>query len=152
VTRWNAWAELRDRTHLELTWAYLTGHAGIIRQLAAGRRQIVLDARLGRRDRHAVLAHELVHDERGVLFDDDTPLGVVRKEEAWVQAETVRRLVPLDELDGLVRAHVTSGGTVSVHEVAEWFDVPDDVAADALRQLQQLVRRRHPSGRQPTAG
>lgn len=146
---WRVWGELRARPHIELVWARLTGHRGRLEQLSEGRRRIVLDHRLDRVQRRATLAHELVHDERGILFADDTPVGIVRKEEALVRAETARRLVPLDELDALVRRRVADDGCVGWRDVAEWFDVPRETAEEALTQLVRRTARRHPSAGRP---
>ncbi len=110
----------------------------------AGRRRITIEATLGQRDRRAVLAHELVHEERDILFDDDTPLALIRKEEAYVVAETTRRLVPIDELEVLVRQAVLDDRCVTWREVAEWFDVPRETAEHAMVQLQRRARGRHP--------
>lgn len=142
---WRVWADLRRRTHLELVWAQLRGHKGRIEDLEDGRRRITLDSRLHRTDRRATLAHELVHDERGLLFADDTPLGIVIKEEALVAAETTRRLVPPAELDELVARRYRDDGT-GVHwtDVAEWFDVPEDIARQALADLERRITRSHP--------
>ena len=82
-----------------------------------------------------MLAHELVHDDRGILFTLSTPLALIRKEEAYVVAETARRLVPGVELAELVRRSVDDGDPVGWREVAEWFDVPRAVAELALLQL-----------------
>lgn len=143
---WRVWGELRRRTHIELVWAHLRGHRGRIEDLGDGRRRITLHAGLNQCDRRAVLAHELVHDERGILFTDDTPIALVVKEEAYVRAETTRRLVPIDELELLVRAAVLDGASVTWRDVADWFDVPRDIADDALLQLQRRARTRHPAG------
>ena len=143
---WRVWGELRRRPHIELVWAHLRGHRGRIEDLGGGRRRITLDAGLNQCDRRAVLAHELVHDERGILFTDDTPVLLVVKEEAYVRTETTRRLVPIDELELLVRAAVLDGQSVAWRDVAGWFDVPRDVADDALVQLQRRARSHHPAG------
>lgn len=144
---WRVWGELRRRTHIELVWAHLTGHRGRIEELGAGRRRITIDATLDRRTRRAVLAHELVHDERGILFTDDTPLALIRKEESYVTAETVCRLVPLDELEERVRIAIRSDMCVEVNDVVEWFDVPHDTAEKAMLMLQDRARQRHPTAR-----
>lgn len=144
---WKVWGELSRRQHLELAWAYLVGHRGRLEQLPDGRRRVVLDARLDQCNRRATLAHELVHDERDILFDDDTPLAIIVKEEALVVAETARRLVPLDELDTLVRMAIVNDECVTWREVAEWFDVPHDVADHAMGQLQRRAQAAHPSRR-----
>lgn len=144
---WHVWGELRRRSHITLVWAYLSGADGRIEQLPDGSRQITLDARLGRRARRATLAHELVHDERGILYTNEHPAALVAKEEALVEAETTRRLVPLDELDDLVRTAVLNDGTVTWREVADHFDVPEPTAQQALEQLQRRARDGHPTSR-----
>ncbi len=145
MASWKVWDELARRTHIELIWGLLVGRQAQIEDVGDGRREITLDVRLRRADRRAALAHELVHDERGVFFTDATPIEIVRKEEAYVEAEAVRRLVPLDELDGIVRSTVLDGGVVTVEDVCAWFDVPADVARAAMLQLKQRSRRRHPA-------
>jgi hypothetical protein len=147
MSGWRVWGELRRRVHIELVWAYLGGRDGQIRDLGDGRRQITIDARLDRQERRATLAHELVHDEREIFYTSATPAAMVAKEEAIVEAETVRRLVPLDELDALVRLAVVNDGCVTWREVAEWFDVPHDVAEHAMGQLQRRTQAGHPSVR-----
>lgn len=144
---WRPWAELRQRTYITLEWAWLTGCRGRIEDLGGGRRRITIDAGLDQRTRRAVLTHELVHDERNILFTNLTPSAVVEKEEALVEAETACRLVPLDELDGYVRTMVCDGQSVGWREVAETFDVPRDIAQRSLELLQQRVRSRHPTSR-----
>ncbi len=145
---WRVWGELRRRHHIELAWAELHGERARIDQLPGGWIRITLDCRLRADERRAALAHELVHDERGILFDDDTPLAIVRKEEALVQAEAVRRLVPPDALAELVRRIVEHDGQVTWREVAEAFQVPRREAQAALEQLERATsRRRHPTGR-----
>lgn len=142
---WKVWGELRRRVHVELVWAVMRGQRGRLEDVGGGRRRITIDPRLDQCTRRAVLAHELVHDERGVLFTDDTPVAVIRKEEAWVSAETTRRLVPLEELDAHVRAAVLDDRCVGWREVVEWFDVPRDVAEASLAQLVTRASRRHPA-------
>ncbi len=72
---------------------------------------------------------------------------MIVKEEAYVTAETTRRLVPLDEFDLPVRNAVLDDRSVTWREVGEWFDVPHDVAQRALEQLAARARRRHPTAR-----
>ena len=147
MSGWRVWRELRERTHLELRFAALPDADGQLIDVDGRRRIVVLDHRLGRRERRAVLAHELVHDERGLLFDDDTPAGIVRKEEAIVDAITAARLVPLDDLQSFITARDDAEG-ITVRDVAEEFDVPDDVAARAIRLLhQRTIGGRHPTMR-----
>lgn len=128
---WDVWAELRRRRHITLEWADLGDELGRIDSVD-GRLTITLHYRLNARDRRAVLAHELVHAERGILFDDDSPAELVQCEERAVRREVARRLCPPDQLVLRVRAAVADGQAVSPAEVSEWFDVPADVATEAL--------------------
>lgn len=57
------------------------------------RRTILLDIRLSRVEERCTLAHELVHAERGPF-----PRWATAREEAAVDAEAARRLIPLDAL------------------------------------------------------
>ena len=127
---YDPWADLCGRPHLELVWAELDGARGLIAG-AGPRRTIYLDYRLRRRDRAAVLAHELVHDERGILYDATAPDALVAKEEAIVEREVARRLVPPAELVALVGRR----DTLTVADVVAEFDVADDVAELAVQLL-----------------
>ncbi len=138
IETWRVWAELGRRPHIEVAWAVLVGHRGRIDDIGRGRRRITIDARLDPAERRAVLAHELVHDERGILFTADVPDAVVAKEEAYVRAETCRRLVPPRALRTEVVRRLSVGGHVSAVDVADWFDVPESIAADALCRLARL--------------
>jgi hypothetical protein len=144
---WRVWGELRRRAHIELVWAFLGGRDGQIQDVGDGRRIITLDARLDQRERRAALGHELIHDERGIFFTSTSPPALVAKEEAIVEAETARRLVPLDELDDLVRQAVLNDESVTWREVAEWFDVPQEIAEQAMLQLGRRSRASHPAAR-----
>jgi hypothetical protein len=131
--RWNPWAELRRRPWVTLEFADLDGVRGLwIPRWPAGT-LIVLDWRLTRRERRCTLAHELVHDERGIAYTADHPDGLVDVEERAVWAETVRRLVPPAQLVTLV--DVADGEPVEVHHVEELFDVDRNVAERACRSL-----------------
>lgn len=130
--RWNAWRALRDRAHVRLRWGSPNGHDGQVDTTGT----IWLHPHLGRQERHAVLAHELVHLERGIPAPA-TPAVLVAREERLVDAEVARRLVPLDELARFAVARVTVE-PVTARLVADEFDVPVAVAERALAQL------RHP--------
>lgn len=54
---------------------------------------ILLDIKLSRIEERCTLAHELVHAERGPF-----PRWATAREEAAVNAEAARRLIPLDAL------------------------------------------------------
>jgi hypothetical protein len=89
-----------------------------------------------------VLAHELVHAERGIGHPAATSATMEREEEA-VRREVARRLVPPGLLSSLVAARSDVGG-VTAAVVAEEFDVELDVAAKALDLLdfRRRARRR----------
>ena len=57
------------------------------------RRTILLDIRLSRAEERCTLTHELVHAELGPF-----PRWLTAREEAAVNAEAARRLIPLDAL------------------------------------------------------
>lgn len=132
--RWNPWRALRrrERARLHFRSVHPSAGRGYV-EVRDGVEQIYLDHRLDRVERNATLAHELIHLERGV-----PPVGcpdlLRAKEEATVRRETARRLVPLDELAAFVRARAELGG-VTVADVAEEFEVPPDVALEAMRMV-----------------
>ena len=114
-------------------------------QARGDRRVIVLARALGRVERNATLAHELVHDERGggAAFRGQprTWDAVVARDEHQVDDEVARRLVPAADLARLWRRARTVDGCLSPADVSAAFDVPDTVAARAL-VLQRPRRRR----------
>ncbi len=114
-------------------------------QARGDRRAIVLSPSLGRAERTATLAHELVHDERGggaaYRGQPATWEPVVARDEQQVEDEVARRLVPRAELDRLWRQARGVDGSLTAWEVAAVFDVPPEVAARAL-VLQRAGRQR----------
>lgn len=145
--RWKAWGALRERTHITLAFMMdlpdTTGGAVYARR---GNRAVVLiDPRLDRRRRHAALAHELIHDERGIDVHElpATPLWrpLQARDERQVDDEVARRLVPLDELERVVSLAEACGHGLEAWEVADEFDVPDEVA----RRACELLKRRRAS-------
>jgi hypothetical protein len=138
---WNPWRDLRGRPHLRLVWARLNGCRGLIED-DGNERRIVLDSRLDRRARSAVLGHELVHDERDVLYRADSPAGLVQREEECVNREVARRLVPRTLLAQLVGRLEELGEPVHAVTVCEEFDVELGVAQRALWLLEQERRSR----------
>ena len=118
---------------MRLEWADLHGRRGEWIPLVPSGSLIVLDWRLTRRERRCTLAHELVHDERGIAYTAEHPDGLVDIEERSVWAETVRRLVPPGQLAALIAA--ADGEPVEVHHVEELFDVDRNVAERACRAL-----------------
>lgn len=131
--RWNPWRAARERENLVIEFADLSCGAAWFQE--DGRDVIVIDAAADRRTRRALLAHELIHAERGIGFPAASP-AVMQREEAAVRRETAVRLVPLDELAGFVLRAV-GVEPVTPALVGEEFDVPDDVAVEALRALAQ---------------
>lgn len=136
--RWNPWSALRDRPHVEFRLdavAAILGGGFYARQ--GGRAAIVLDPALHRRRRRTALAHELIHDERGAGFDAPgmpaTWDAVVAREEAAVDAEVARRMVPVAELEAFVRPRLELGLAVDAWEVADEFDVDQATAVAAMR-------------------
>ena len=128
---WNPWAAAARLPRLEIWFDDVP--EGATWHRIGDRDLITIDARAGRRERSALLAHELVHVERGVGHPYASA-ATMEREEAIVRRETARRLVPPDELADLVarRAEVEP---VTAHLVAEEFDVPEPVAQEALLLL-----------------
>lgn len=129
---WNPWRALRARADIELVWADLPDGTRGAATRQGERVEIILDVALDRRQRRATLAHELVHLERGVMGPVATP-ATMELEEERVRRETARRLVPLDRLARCPM--VRSGEGVTAGQVAECWDVPEEVATCALRLL-----------------
>lgn len=136
---WEPWRELRGRAHIVFALEALPDAIDAIYWPRSNRAAIVIDSRLGRRQRRAALAHELIHDERGGGADQpdmpDSWHAVVARDEQTVDREVAARLVPTGELRLLVDDLAELGHPVEVWEIAEAFDVPDDVARLALRML-----------------
>jgi hypothetical protein len=114
---------LREREHLRFARRDLPG--GVQGWYSADAEVILIDRTLGRAERNAVLAHELVHQERGggagYAGQPATWDAVVAREERNVDIEVARRLVPPDELAAWVGSH---SEPVTAEMVAEHFDVP----------------------------
>lgn len=141
---WNPWRALRLQPHITLNFVEMPDgtRGGWIRQ--GERATILLDYRLDRRQRNATLAHELVHDERGLDLGPTTPVALRAKEEAIVDRLTTTRLVPLDALGAFVirRGPVEP---ITAVLVGEEFDVPVETAVRALG----LLLLEHAAGRWP---
>lgn len=143
------WSELRSRAHIVFRLdARLPEAAGGAAYWPRGDRvALIVDKKLGPRERKAAVAHELVHDERGgACQGEGMPTmweAVVAREERHVEREVANWLVPLDQLVEFIQQHVSAEQVgVTVWEVAEAFEVPDYVAERALREL----GRRNPDG------
>ena len=143
--RWNPWAALRSRPHVQLRIdpvAALLGGAMLV--LGPGLAVVVLDPDLDRRSRRVALAHELVHEERGGGCDaPGLPAAldaIVARDEADVVREVARRLVPPAALRHLLEQREELGLHVEPWEVAEAFDVDDPTARVALAALSGRAR------------
>lgn len=142
-SRWNPWRALRAREHVRFRLAPLpdaTG-GGIVAHTPDGARAaIVIDPALSLEERNAALAHELVHDERGLTTADGMPTSwgaVVAREEQTVDRITAGRLVPIDELRQVVDVMLDLHGSIEARHVAEHFEVPEPVARLAMQMLKE---------------
>jgi hypothetical protein len=145
---WNPWTELDRRPHITFALAPLppaTG-GGFHALWPNGEAVVVVDAGRPRVEQTAILAHELVHDERGgacPCSDDDPPAwaAVVAREEARVARLAAGRLVPLEELAGYVDQVVELDESVTTSAVAEEFDTTEGTALEALLALRARAGR-----------
>lgn len=129
MTRWNPWAALRA-TPTQLWFAPLVGERGRWTRGPDGD-EILLDERLDRRSRQEVLAHELVHVERGVGWPDATAATMeIEEERVWRIA--LRRLAPPGEIARFLAARGTVG-PVTVSDLAEEFDLSPHAAEQVAR-------------------
>ncbi len=125
MVRWNPWRALRAGA-AEFWFADLGEDRGRWTR-RDGRDEILVSASLGRRDRREVLAHELVHVERGVGWPSATA-ATMELEEERVWREALARLAPPDEVDAFLERRATVG-PVLVEDLAEEFDLSDAAAA-----------------------
>jgi hypothetical protein len=128
--RWNPWRALRARPEIELWFAGLGRDRG--RWTRRGSvDEILLDPSLDRQTRNEVLAHELVHAERGIgrpLATDAT----MQLEEERVWRIALDRLAPPAEVRAFVERRSTVG-PVSIDDLAEEFDLSPESAARVAR-------------------
>ena len=125
MDRWNPWAALRASS-IDLWFAPLHGERGRWTRRADGD-EILLDETLDRQARQEVLAHELVHAERGVGWPEATA-ATMEAEEERVWRIALRRLAPPAEIHRFLRARA-SVGPVTIADLAEEFDLSADAAA-----------------------
>lgn len=133
---WNAWRELRARPEVTFARAPLPAAFGgaVCARWNDGAAVIVVDPSLGRRERHEAVAHELTHLDLGGACEGETPALEVRIEEK-VRRTVADRCVPPVALSEYVRRRVADDEQVSVVDVAEHFDVTDELARLALHLL-----------------
>ena len=149
MTAWNPWDALRDRPEILFGLRNLPEPVAGVWHRAGRHRVIVVANRLDRVERNAVLAHELVHDERGggpgFAGQPAAWEPVVARDEHRVDDEVARRLVPHDDLERLCDLADDFDGCVTARDVATALDVPERVARRALDLRAADLRRR--SGR-----
>lgn len=145
---WDPWREVEQRNHIAFFRRPLPSCAsGFYARWPDGSAVVVVDDGQGRAEQTVALAHELVHDERGggCPCSDSAPRSwdaVVRQEEHRVADIAACRLVPLDELEALVRRANSLDLPVTTAEVVECFDTTAEVAERALATLWRELRRR----------
>lgn len=131
---WSPWQTLADRPDITVRFADLTatGAKGACCRTSDGW-LVVLCRSLGQVERSSVLAHELVHVERGGGgWHDGMPSGwaaVLAREERATDRATARVMVPPDRLAGWLGCQE---GGVTAADVAVEFRVPVWLAAVAL--------------------
>src|SRR4051812_31466889 len=110
---WNPWRALADLAHIRLHFTDLP--RGILGTFNHDTDVIHLTHGMSQAQRRSVLAHELVHHDRGPV-----PAWLTCREEQAVSREAARRLIPFDSL---VQAMVWAENE---HELADelWVDVP----------------------------
>jgi hypothetical protein len=101
---------------------------------------VVVDASRPRVEQTAILAHELVHDERGGACRcsaDDLPAwaAVVAREEARVARLAAGRLVPPEDLARFIDQVVKLDEAVTTVAVAEEFGTTERTALVALAEM-----------------
>lgn len=142
--------ELRRRGHIFFAIDEVADAAGGALYARRGEHAVIIvSPDLTPEDRSSHLAHELVHDDIGVVQPPATDATMERIEE-MVDRRTASWLVPADELQALVdaRAEVEP---ITAGLVAEEFGVSVEVADRALRRLQVDLMERElaAAARQP---
>lgn len=136
--RWSPWRALGERGHIAFRFDdSVDDIGGAVYGRLGDWAAIIISPALDQVERRCALAHELVHDERGVTTPGATD-ATMQLEEERVRRESARRLVPLEELLELVTARADVEAVTAVL-VASEFEVTVPVAAEALRQLQALL-------------
>lgn len=132
---WNPWAALRDLAHIRLRFTHHELPEGTLATYDHDTAVITMRHGMSQAQRRSVLAHELVHHDRGPVPRWQTP-----REERAVSREAARRLIAFEDL---ARAMVWAGDE---HELADelWVDVPTAIARlEALTpgEVQLLTER-----------
>ncbi len=142
---WDVWEDIEARDGLVFGTAPLPEVTGGGLFWPSDPAVIVIDDRLEEPERREVLAHELVHHERGGARHAGQSGEwhvVVAREEGVVNDEVARRLVPRVPLIELIRGRLALGEGTSSVEVAEAFGVSSRLARRALTLLYQETEGR----------
>ena len=134
---WNPWRELRERAHITLGRTKLPEKLGGGLYCGGDEPVILLDTELGRRMRSSVLAHELIHDERGACGCSPNWDYVCLKEERAVNKIVSERILPDAEVLAFVERRTELGEPTTVADLAEAFDTAEWVAAIAAERLRK---------------
>lgn len=132
VDRWNPWRALSERDDLIFGLCRLPAGIRGLYLPDSPKSFVLVDEGLDMSWRNAVLAHELVHHERGggcVL--EGMPAAwaaMAAREELRVWREVARRLCPLAEMRAVAELARVNELPFATWEVAEQFDVPHMVA------------------------
>lgn len=130
--RWNPWRAMR--AHPDVTFARRPLPPGVSGACVVWPDEtvVLVDSALDRRERNVVLAHELVHLERGVGTDapgaPTTWTSEVAKEEATVDRIVASRLVPLDDLAAWTANRTASDIPTTALDIAEHYDTTEKMA------------------------
>lgn len=138
---WVPWHSVRDDRDVVIKREELPDALGGALYWPAGDWAIILiDKTRPRRVRKALLGHELLHHARGgsPAYPGMPPMwrDLVARDEGAVRWELARRMVPRDELVRVVDVVNELGEGWMAWEVGEFFDCPDEVAADAVKMLE----------------
>ena len=125
MARWNPWRALRH-TNVDLWFAPLDGRRGIWTRRGETD-EILLEECLGRQERREVLAHELVHHERGIGWPAAS-VATMELEEDRVWRIALARLAPPTEVTAFLVRRSTVG-PITVADLAEEFDLSLGAAA-----------------------
>ncbi|WP_370325258.1 hypothetical protein [Euzebya sp.] len=135
--QWNPWRELRGRRNVIVLFGALPAGLRAVHERRGRAHVIAIHEDADQVERNHLLAHELVHIERGGGCPGagwrPSPWGpVVMREEERVETIVARRLVPERALARLAWNACETEGRLDAWVVAEEFRVPQHVAERAL--------------------
>lgn len=138
---WVPWHSVKDDPDIVIEREPLPDALGGALYWPAGDWVIILiDESKPRRVRKGLLGHEVLHHWRGggAAYSGmpESWRVVVARDEGWVRWELARRMVPRDELVRIVDVVNDLGEGWMAWQVGEYFDCPDEVAADAVKLLE----------------